>query len=253
MIGRKWQVSGTKAGYLLFLCSVFEVYTKIRTLSEVWVKRDSDLKFWNENQAWNSSAGSMENFCSSRAHLSREFRENPGFTGQIFPIQKKWYLRPRFLWFPGSGLAVFFSGYFCYSYSRILAWILGYGGSGYDFFLHRPRWSLIHRGTHHIGGVATEIHTAPTRILIDMGNELSLDEKDILTPLSIPGVTDTNGHCDAVLFTHNHGDHVGQLRNILYGTVIVQKREVDYRNFWIVEDIGSHYIPVVMFLKKISR
>ena len=33
----------------------------------------------------------------------------------------------------------------------------------------------IHRGTHQIGGIATEIHTENTRILIDMGDELSLD------------------------------------------------------------------------------
>lgn len=73
---------------------------------------------------------------------------------------------------------------------------------------------IIHRGTHQIGGVATEIRTNTTRILIDIGDELSLDENFNPAPLSIPGVTDTNGNCDAVLFTHNHGDHIGQLRNV---------------------------------------
>lgn len=76
---------------------------------------------------------------------------------------------------------------------------------------------IIHRGTHQIGGVATEIRTAATRILIDMGDELSLEENSTSAPLSIPGVTDANGNCAAVLFTHNHGDHVGQLRNIRDG------------------------------------
>ncbi len=76
---------------------------------------------------------------------------------------------------------------------------------------------IIHRGTHQIGGVATEICTAENRIMIDMGDELSLDENFTPTPLVIPGVTDTNGNCDAVLFTHNHGDHVGQLKNIRNG------------------------------------
>lgn len=76
---------------------------------------------------------------------------------------------------------------------------------------------IIHRGTHQIGGVATEIRTTTTRTLIDMGDELSLEDSFTSTPLSIPGVTDTNGNCAAVLFTHNHGDHVGQLENIRDG------------------------------------
>lgn len=74
---------------------------------------------------------------------------------------------------------------------------------------------IIHRGTHQIGGVATEIRTASTQIIIDMGNELGMDKSFIPSPLSIPGVTDTNGSCNAVLFSHNHGDHIGQLKNIL--------------------------------------
>lgn len=72
----------------------------------------------------------------------------------------------------------------------------------------------IHRGTHQIGGIATEISTASTRILIDMGDELSLDPNFVSAPLNIPGVTDGNGHCDAVLFTHYHGDHTGQMLRI---------------------------------------
>lgn len=72
----------------------------------------------------------------------------------------------------------------------------------------------IHRGTHQIGGIAVEISTASTRILIDMGDELSLDPNFVSAPLNIPGVTDGNGHCDAVLFTHYHGDHTGQMLRI---------------------------------------
>ena len=72
----------------------------------------------------------------------------------------------------------------------------------------------IHRGTHQIGGIAAEISTATTRILIDMGDELSLDPNFVSAPLNIPGVTDTDGCCDAVLFTHYHGDHTGQTLRI---------------------------------------
>lgn len=72
----------------------------------------------------------------------------------------------------------------------------------------------IHRGTHQIGGIAAEICTDNTRIIIDMGDELSLAPDFRLEPLVIPGVTDENGSCDAVLFTHYHGDHIGQMDRI---------------------------------------
>ena len=72
----------------------------------------------------------------------------------------------------------------------------------------------IHRGTHQIGGIAAEIATETTRILIDMGDELFLDPGFVSAPLHIPGVTDANGRCDAVLFTHYHGDHTGQMLRI---------------------------------------
>ena len=73
---------------------------------------------------------------------------------------------------------------------------------------------IIHRGTHQIGDIATEICTENTRILIDMGDELSLDPDFVSSPLTTPGATDTNGKCDAVLFTHYHGDHTGQMTRI---------------------------------------
>lgn len=50
-----------------------------------------------------------------------------------------------------------------------------------------------------------------------MGDELDLDENFTPASLSIPGITDTNGNCDAVLFTHNHKDHIGQLKNLRDG------------------------------------
>lgn len=76
---------------------------------------------------------------------------------------------------------------------------------------------IIYRGTHQIGGMATEIRSSTTRILIDMGDELSLEKDFKPTPLSISGVTDTDGSCAAVLFTHYHGDHIGQLKKIREG------------------------------------
>jgi ribonuclease J len=70
---------------------------------------------------------------------------------------------------------------------------------------------IIHRGSHQIGGMATEIRTASTRIIIDMGDELSLEDGFESAPLDIPGVTDNNGKCDAILLTHYHGDHTKQI------------------------------------------
>lgn len=71
---------------------------------------------------------------------------------------------------------------------------------------------IIHRGTHQIGGIATEIRTNHARIVIDMGDELNLDEGSCSKPLEIPGVTDNAGLCHALLLTHIHADHVGQIK-----------------------------------------
>lgn len=72
---------------------------------------------------------------------------------------------------------------------------------------------IIHRGTHQIGGVATELRTSNKRILIDMGDELSMDSDPTPHQLNISGVTDSNDICDAIFVTHYHGDHIGQLTN----------------------------------------
>ena len=73
---------------------------------------------------------------------------------------------------------------------------------------------VIHRGTHQIGGIVVEISTKKTRIIIDMGDELSLDPNFNPQPIQIEGVTDKNGNCNATLFTHYHRDHIGQIKNI---------------------------------------
>lgn len=70
---------------------------------------------------------------------------------------------------------------------------------------------IIHRGTHQIGGSAIEISTASTRIILDFGNELSLDEKYIPINLDIDGVTKGLPDCDGIVISHYHMDHLGQL------------------------------------------
>ena len=69
----------------------------------------------------------------------------------------------------------------------------------------------IHRGTHQIGGSAIEISTVSTRIILDFGNELSLDEKYIPINLDIDGVTKGIPDCDGIVISHYHMDHLGQL------------------------------------------
>ena len=74
---------------------------------------------------------------------------------------------------------------------------------------------IIHRGTHQIGGSAIEISTKSTRIILDFGNELSLDEKYIPTNLEIEGITKGIPDCDGIVISHYHMDHLGQLTSAL--------------------------------------
>ena len=74
---------------------------------------------------------------------------------------------------------------------------------------------IIHRGTHQIGGSAIEISTASTRIILDFGNELSLDEKYTPINLDIDGVTKGLPDCDGIVISHYHMDHLGQLTSVL--------------------------------------
>ena len=74
---------------------------------------------------------------------------------------------------------------------------------------------IIHRGTHQIGGSAIEISTASTRIILDFGNELSLDEKSTPINLDIEGVTKGLPDCNGIVISHYHMDHLGQLTSAL--------------------------------------
>ena len=74
---------------------------------------------------------------------------------------------------------------------------------------------VVHRGTHQIGGSAIEISTASTRIMLDFGNELSLDEKYTPINLDIDGITTGKPDCDGIVISHYHMDHLGQLTSAL--------------------------------------
>ena len=70
----------------------------------------------------------------------------------------------------------------------------------------------VHRGTHQIGGSITEIYTENTHIFVDFGAELSADPMDSTDSKMIDMIE--NAKCDAVLFTHYHGDHIGLMKHI---------------------------------------
>lgn len=75
---------------------------------------------------------------------------------------------------------------------------------------------IIHRGTNQIGGSVTEINTNSARIFVDLGSELP-DENgnDQQERLTLDGVTAGQVNCDAILFSHYHGDHIGMLSKVL--------------------------------------
>lgn len=68
----------------------------------------------------------------------------------------------------------------------------------------------VYRGTHQIGGCCTKIATASTQILIDAGAPLAGAQCE---PIRFP-------QADAVLVTHYHGDHTGELAGLPEGTPI---------------------------------
>lgn len=70
----------------------------------------------------------------------------------------------------------------------------------------------IHRGTSQIGGTITEIYTENTHIFIDFGSELTVNPEDSTDGKMIDMIK--CAECDAVLFSHYHGDHIGLLENI---------------------------------------
>lgn len=71
----------------------------------------------------------------------------------------------------------------------------------------------IYRGSHQIGGCATEISTGNHRIVIDFGANLP-DNEDVMTDEELAETVFDGRPCEAVLFTHYHGDHMGLYKKI---------------------------------------
>jgi len=79
---------------------------------------------------------------------------------------------------------------------------------------------IIHRGSNQIGGACIEIKSNDTRLIFDIGEELP----DVFNPLKEKSDLDvedlfvkseeTNNKIDGVFISHNHGDHIGMLKNV---------------------------------------
>ncbi len=70
----------------------------------------------------------------------------------------------------------------------------------------------VHRGSNQIGGSIVEIYTEKTHIFVDFGSELNPNPIYSTDPEMVEMIR--HAKCDAVLFTHFHGDHIGLLEYI---------------------------------------
>lgn len=73
----------------------------------------------------------------------------------------------------------------------------------------------IYRGSHQIGGCATEISTGKHRVIIDFGANLpDNDNEDVMTDEELTETVFDGRPCDGILFTHYHGDHMGLYKKV---------------------------------------
>ena len=68
---------------------------------------------------------------------------------------------------------------------------------------------IIHRGTHQIGGCVTEYEYNGWHLFVDYGEELPGGPKS--GDLQVEGLTHGDISKSALLITHYHGDHIGQI------------------------------------------
>lgn len=74
---------------------------------------------------------------------------------------------------------------------------------------------IIHRGANQIGGCITEIATSRSRILIDLGHNLPCANSDDCDKFANADViAKLCENCDAVFYTHYHGDHFDLFRYV---------------------------------------
>lgn len=72
----------------------------------------------------------------------------------------------------------------------------------------------IFRGSHQIGGCATEVKTENHRIVIDLGANLPDSDNSAMSDEELVGAVFDGRPCDGVLFSHYHGDHIGMYKKV---------------------------------------
>lgn len=73
----------------------------------------------------------------------------------------------------------------------------------------------IHRGIDQIGGCITEISTEKSKVLIDLGHNLPQGDEPAEDKMDNPATIGALCEgCDAVFYTHYHGDHVDLFRHV---------------------------------------
>ena len=82
---------------------------------------------------------------------------------------------------------------------------------------------IPHRGMKQIGGVCTEIATDEARVFFDLGAPVEGEGEQ--KQLEIEGLTNGKANTDAVFLTHYHGDHVGEIPNLLDGIPIYMHKK----------------------------
>ncbi|SFQ26798.1 ribonuclease J [Lachnospiraceae bacterium XBB1006] len=80
----------------------------------------------------------------------------------------------------------------------------------------------IQRGTAQIGGVCTEVFTDQARIFFDFGTPLEGEGNQ--DKLKIDGLTQGVANTDAVFLTHYHGDHIGEVPDIMSGIPVYMQK-----------------------------
>lgn len=114
----------------------------------------------------------------------------------------------------------------------------------------------IYRGTHQIGGCATEIRTEKHRVVIDFGANLPDScQKEALSDEELLKAVFDHKACDGVLFTHYHGDHVGLYKKIpqdipLYiGTTAKKILEILTEKLDSIPNTGEKGLPRIKSIK----
>ena len=73
----------------------------------------------------------------------------------------------------------------------------------------------IHRGIDQIGGCITEISTEKSKVLIDLGHNLPQGDEPAEDKMDNPKIIHALCEdCDAIFYTHYHGDHVDLFRHV---------------------------------------